>query len=93
MKILLSTIKTYWKFLIALTAICSSIVTAAVWVGKVDTHVNQGNEKIREFDQSQIGQTRIEGKVDAIDDKVDAMREDMNKRLDRIERKLDDGRR
>ena len=94
MKLMIATLKTYWKFLVALVFICSSLVTAAVWVGKVDTHVNQGTEKIKEFDESQIGQARLEVKVENANKGIDELKaetKDIKQQLQRIERKLDRG--
>jgi peptidoglycan hydrolase CwlO-like protein len=92
MALLVATIKHYWKFLLILATVCSALATGASWVGKVDSHVEQGIEKIKEFDQSQQGQARMEGKLDAVKEKVDEMSaelKEMKKQNDRIERKLE----
>lgn len=91
MTVLLATIKHYWKFLLILTSICGFIVTASAWVSRVDTHVTQGNEKMREFDQSQQAQARVETKLDAVSGDVKEMKEDINYIRKQLERKQERG--
>lgn len=94
MNLMIATLKTYWKFLVALVFICSSLVTAAVWVGGVDRHVREGDVKIQEFNQSQIDQARTEVKVDHANKGIEELKEetkDIKQQLQRIERKLDRG--
>ena len=77
MALFLATIKKYWKFLLILSVACSTLVTGAAWVSRVDVHVKQGEEKIKEFDSSQIGQARLEEKVDALNEKADFIRDEI----------------
>ena len=94
MKLLVATLKTYWKLLVALVFISSTLVAGAAWVGRVDTHVVQGNEAMIEFKQSQIDAARVEVKVEHAVKGIDELKDetkDIKQQLQRIERKLDRG--
>ena len=80
----LSAIKPVAKIIAILVPLAIGILGGASWIGRVDKHIEMGDKKVMEFDQSQMNQARIETKVDILMERT----EKIEKKQDEILKEL-----